>query len=274
MKIMKLGLALTCLAVFASSMLPAGAAGKTGAYMLTFMLGDVKIVSDGTTRTAVLHQSLGGGETIITGPKSMADLLMGKNGYMRIQEKSKISLASLKKAKGDPDLDMESGRVMVIKSKLAKGNRYEVKTRTNTASIRGTVFQVSDSGKESQLDVLFGSVLVNPVLNGIVQRQVGEVVEENQSLTLDQALVQDILKKKKKMTAKEMRREVRESLMKHVAEIRRSPEFQKLNDDLKKQLKEQIEKAKKELEEKGLDRKSLKKKKKKDLIREHLEGNK
>ena len=53
----------------------------------------------------------------------------------------------------DPDLDMENGGIIVIMSKLKKDDSYGVKTTTNVASVRGTMFQVAGDEAGSEVKV-------------------------------------------------------------------------------------------------------------------------
>ena len=245
--------------------------GREG-YTIIMMVGDVKIIAGGAARAAAVNDVLGGGETIVTGDNSMADVSIGEKGLMRIQEKSRITLASLKKLSDDPDLDMNRGAVMIVMSKLKKGNSYGIKTPTQAASVRGTVFQLSGDENRSQLDVLTGTVMVNPAVDGMIQHQIEESVSENQTLMLDRELVRDVLARKKKLTLAALRSEIKESLMKQVGQIRETPGFRKLNDDLKKEIHELVLQAKQDLKEKKLDRKSLKEKMKeeKEKLREDM----
>ncbi|MBN2161142.1 MAG: FecR domain-containing protein [Spirochaetes bacterium] len=242
------------------------------AYKIIMMVGDVKIESGGATATAAVNQVLEGGEVIITGAGSIADISMGGNGYMRVQENTRVKIAALAKAAGDPDVDMESGGVLVFLSKLLKSNKYEVKSRTQVASVRGTIFQVTGDRDESQLDVFAGSVVSSPVEDGIVQRQIVQMVSEGQSLNLTKLLVADVLAKKKKLTLSALRSEIKEAFMKQALQIRESPEFKKYGGrELKKQINERIEKIKQELKDKKLDTKSLKeqlKNKKEELLKD------
>ena len=228
------------------------------AYKLVMKVGTVNIITAGKTRTAIVNQYLSGSETIVTGKNSLADISMSGKGYMRIQENSKVAVASLKKAAGDPDLNMSSGKVILIMSKLSKGNRYNVGTSTTVASVRGTIFQVSGDESKTDLDVFTGQVLVNPVSGGVVQSQIAEMVSEGQSLSLDKVLVTDILAKKKKITLSALRSEVKDAFMKQALLIRETPEFKKLNLDVKTELDQRIQKIKLELKDKNLDRNSLK----------------
>lgn len=244
-------------------------AGRTYAIMVA--MGDVKVMKGGAVHAAAFNEKLTGGETIITGNASMADISMGGKGYMRIQEKSKISLAALKKRSDDPDLDMDRGGVIVIMSKLRKDDSYGVKTSTNVASVRGTMFQVNGDENESEVNVFAGSVMVNPVSNGEIQRQIAEMVAEGQSLTMNRELVLDLLAKKRTMKMSEIRREVRESFMRHINEIQATPEFKNQNVELRKIIDDRILKFKQELKDKKLDKDSLRDKLKEERDRQRKE---
>ena len=251
-------------------MLPAGHGADT--YLIRAAVGDVKVIVDGKAHTAAASENLAGGETIVTGNNSMADLIMGQKGFMRIQENSRVAVSSLMKDDDRPDLDMNSGSILVILTRLVKGGSYEVKTPTQVAAVRGTIFQVSGNDNQSQLDVLAGSVLVNPVVNGVAQRKFSQLVSENQSLTLNKVLVLEILSKKKNFKLSAMRREIKDTILKHMAHIRQSPEFQNFNKELKNEINERILKIKQEINDKKLDRESLKErlKQEQERLREQM----
>jgi hypothetical protein len=236
----------------------AASAGKK--YAIILKMGDVKVMAAGAVHDAAFNEQLTGGETIITGSASMADISMGGKGYMRIQEKSKVSLTTLKKSADDPDLNMDSGNVIVIMSKLRKDDSYGVKTSTNVASVRGTMFQVAGDESKSEVNVFSGSVLVNPVSNGEVQRQIAQMLTEGQSLNLNKALVLDLLAKKRTMKMSEIRREVRDSFMKQIGEIQAAPEFKNQSVELRKEIEDRIQRFRQELKDRKLDRESLKEK--------------
>jgi hypothetical protein len=247
-------IALIAVSMFAITPFPAH--GRDG-YRLMTALGDVKIITGKTARAAVSGENLNGGQTIATGKNSMADISLAGKGIMRIQENSKISVASLAKG-GGPDLDMEKGGVLVIMSKLSKGNTYQVKTHTQVSSVRGTIFQVAGDESRSQLDVFTGSVMVNPVADGAIQTQISEMVMEGQSLSLDKVLVRDILAKKRKLTLAAIRSEVKDAFVQQALLMRETPEFKKLNTDTRKELDDRVLKIRQEIKERRLDRKSLK----------------
>lgn len=229
-----------------------------GSYRIIMVVGDVKVAAGGETVPAAVNRELEGGETIITGQGSVADISMGGSGYMRVQENTSVTVASLAKSGGGPDADIDSGGVLVFLSKLLKGNNYEVKTRTTVASVRGTIFQVAGDEEESRVDVFAGSVMASPVKDGVIQSQIVQMVSEGQSLNLTKLLVADILAKKKKLTLSAMRSEIKEAFMKQALQIRETPEFKQQGEELKKQINERIEKIKLDLKDKKLDTGSLK----------------
>ena len=237
-------------------------------YTVITAIGDVKIVNSAGSAPARIHQALSTGDTIVTGKQSLMDLAIGKQGIMRVQENSRISVASLVKSGDEPNIDMSSGNVLVILSKLIKSDSYEVKTRTQVASVRGTIFQVSGSENESQVDVFSGQVSVNPVLNGAIQRQIAELVSQGQSASLSKLLVLDILAKKKKVTLKAIRGEMKEAFLKQALLIRSNPEYKQIAAEARKEIDDRIKQIKKELEEKKEEQKSMIQKMKQDQTRE------
>jgi len=238
----------------------AQAASGARQYKIIMMMGNVRVAAGGTVHAASFNEKLSGGETIITGSGSFADISMGGKGYMRIQENSKVALASLKKRSDDPDLDMENGNVIVIMSKLKKDDSYGVKTSTNVASVRGTMFQVAGDEAASEINVFSGTVLVNPVSNGEIQRQIAEMVTEGRSLSLNRDLVMDLMAKKKTMKLSEIRREVRDSFMKQIREIQATPDYKNQSAELRREIDDRIRKFKQELKDRKLDPDSLKEK--------------
>jgi hypothetical protein len=249
--------------------------GEDG-YTIAFVAGEVTVTMGGNTHRAAVNEVLAENALIATGSGSMADISLAGKGLMRVQENTKVSVASLKQGGTEGGMDMLYGQVMVIMSKLFKGSTYELKTSTQVASIRGTVFQVSGDENRSQLDVFSGKVMVNPVVNGIIQQQISELVSDNQSLTLDKIIVLDIIAKKRKIKLAAVRREIREALMKQVMQIDESPHSRKLNEDLKAEIRARVMEIRREMKEKNLDRKSLREKMKeeKKKIRERMEEQK
>ncbi len=234
---------------------------------IRMVLGVVTIESGGASRAAAVNDRLAGGETIMTGPNSMADVLMGERGYIRIREKSRVKIASLKKEAQESDLELSMGGVMIFLSKLARKGAYEVKSPTQVAAVRGTIFQMSGEDDGSRVDVLSGTVAVNPVADGEVKRDFTQLVSENQSLMLNRAIVLQILLGKKKFKIETMRRDIKENFRKQVEQIRQLPDFQRFSDDMKKEVNDRVLRIKEEMKEKQLDRESLKERMKQEKER-------
>lgn len=239
---------------------PASSASAGQEYRIIMMMGDVRIVTGGAAHAAEFNEKLGGGEVIITGGASMADISMGGRGYLRVRENSKVSLASLKKGANETDLSMDKGNVIVIMSKLKKSDSYEVKSSTTVASVRGTMFQVNGDEEKSEINVFGGTVMANPVVNGKIERQISEMITEGQCLALDRTMVVDILSRKKKMKMSEIRREVREAFMNNIRQIQSTPQYQKQSQELRREIDSRVEKFKQELKDRKLDRESIKEK--------------
>jgi|GEM_PF-4594157 len=64
-------------AVIAALIIVPRAEGGQQAYMVQAIVGDVKIVAGGATKAAAEGLALGGGDTVVTGRNSMADIAWG-----------------------------------------------------------------------------------------------------------------------------------------------------------------------------------------------------
>lgn len=211
-----------------------------GAYRVEMVVGDVKIISGSATRAAKVEETLGGTETIVTGKGSMADISLGDRGMLSIQENSRVSLLSAKKGSDDADLDLSSGNILVMLSKLVKGETFDVKTRTQVASVRGTSFEISGDEEESQCDVLSGTVMVHPVMEGRVRRDIAERVTEYQSVRLKRGELRDILEKRTRMRVGVMDRDRADRIMKRANRIRESRHFMRMNKNLRMEMDDRM----------------------------------
>ena len=173
--------------------------GGQPAYQVQAVVGDVKIIAGGVSKTAAEGQALGGGDTVVTGRNSMADIAWGDRGLVRVNEKTRITVASLAKKSDDPDLDMTGGSIMVMLSKLVRGESFQVKTSTQVASVRGTSFQVDADNNRSRVDVMTGAIMVHPVQDGKIFRDFAESVTEERSVSLDRSMVRDIVTRRRKI---------------------------------------------------------------------------
>lgn len=203
------------------------------------LIGEVMIVSNKTEKPAKVGDILITGDGIRTGADSIADILYGSEGIIRIQPDSNILVSSLMDpATGDSQLDMPQGRIYVTLSKLKKGD-FSVKTPTAVASVRGTSFRITADEKASRLDVVTGAVRINPVQNNAVITDVEKTVETNQTVELDEKVLKQVVEQKKEIPVREMKAEDMEEIRKEVKDIK--PEMiEKLNPEARKEIKEKV----------------------------------
>lgn len=214
-------------------------------YAIKMFAGDVKIISGGKTSAAAVDRVLADGDTIVTGRNSMTDLSFGDRGLVRVQESTRITVASLKKSAGDPDLKLSVGGILVMLSKLVKGESYQVMTNTQVAAVRGTSFQVIADGDGSQVDVLSGKIMVNPVADGTIRREIQEYVSENQSLRLNRSAVREIIAKRRKMVVSDLKKGDLDRLADKFHRIRDSRGYKRLNRGLRGEIEKRVNRIKK-----------------------------
>ena len=211
-------------------------------YTIQMVVGDVKVISGGKTTAAAVDRVLADGDTVVTGKNSLADICFGDRGLVRVQESSKVSVASLKQKADDPDLNLDSGSILMTLAKLVKGDSYQVRTNTQVASVRGTDFQVTSDTDESRVDVLSGTIQVNPVADGEVKKDIHEYVSENQSLSLNRGTIRDLIAKRRQMRASALEDKNFDSLLERFSKIRESRGFGKLNKQLQSEFQDRIKK--------------------------------
>ncbi len=203
------------------------------------MVGDVKVAAGDRERAAAVGDILAAGDTVRTGADSIADILFGDAGIMRIQAGSSVSMASIMDpATGDTRLDMPGGTVTVTLSKMKKGT-FSVKTPTAVAAVRGTTFRISADRKASRLDVVTGSVTVNLVQNNAVVPAVEKTVGTNQTVVLDEKTVKEAVELKKEIRVAELKPEEIKKIRDEVRDIK--PEvLEKLNSEARQEIKEKV----------------------------------
>lgn len=237
-------------------------------YTVAMVVGDVKIVTAGKTSAAAPDMPLSGGETILTGRGAMADISFGDSGLVRVQERSKVAVAMLAKHADDADLDLSAGSVLVMLAKLVKGETYQVRTNTQVASVRGTSFRVSAEGDRSRVDVLTGEIMVHPVADGAVRRDLREYIKEGHSITLNRGAVREILAKRRKMAVTALRERDLEGLEDRFEKLRDSRGFKRLNKNLRGEFEARIKQIKKRRADRNIGRKQVRKHKIRQRIRQ------
>lgn len=174
-------------------------------FKVQFVLGDVKITGGAGERAANQGDSVAVSEIITTGKKSVADLLYGKSGVIRINENSHVTVTSIAdKSNNDTVMDMNNGKVFLTLTKL-KGTGFKVKTPTAVASVRGTSFTVLSDKKGAKLSVVRGTVAVNPVKEGkIIEEKSVDVEAGKRTDYIDKKAVEKIIMGKMEIPVMDM----------------------------------------------------------------------
>ncbi len=258
---MKIGKCFLPAAAAAALILIPHADGAQPAYQVQAVVGDVKIISGGSESPAAEGRTLGGGETIVTGKNSMADISWGDRGLVRVDEKTKISVALLSKKSEDPDLDLSAGSVMVMLSKLVRGESFQVKTSTQVASVRGTSFEVGANGDSSRVNVITGRIMIHPVHGGRILREIGEEVGEERSVAMNRQMVREIVAKKRKIAVTALRNADLDRLTGRIDAMRKSRGFNKLNSGVRNEINRRMERRIERRRE-GIDREKQRRDKK------------
>jgi|GEM_PF-1636970 hypothetical protein len=129
-------------------------------------------VSKATGGSASITQGmvLGTGDTITTGPASTVDLNLGLNGdFLRVDPDSSLKIDNLDIANVadrtvTTQLHVNQGGITGnVVNKLTKASKYEIKSASGVAGIRGTVYSVKTdaSGRITRIVVTSGTVTFN-----------------------------------------------------------------------------------------------------------------
>lgn len=105
---------------------------------ITFVKGNVSIQRGDQKIEAAVSQEIQNGDTVITGPKSVATIVFGENSsVIEIQSDSQFRL---KDESHEKIFFQDRGSSWVLANKLVKGDKLSVHTPTSTAGVRGTKF--------------------------------------------------------------------------------------------------------------------------------------
>jgi len=174
-------------------------------FKVQFTLGDVKVAGVSGEKAASQGDQLKAGDVIITEKKSVADLVFGTSGVIRINENSRVTITSIAdKSNNNTEMNMETGKVFLTLSKL-RGTGFKVKTPTAVASVRGTSFTVLSDKKGAKLSVVKGTVAVNPVKDGkTIEDKTMDVQTGNKTDYIDKKTVERIITGKMEIPVMEM----------------------------------------------------------------------
>jgi len=174
-------------------------------FKVQFIIGDVKILKGDAEVPVAQGDLINVDDVLITKSKSYVDILFGTSGVIRVNENSKISIASIADGKNnDTTINMEQGNLLAAVSKL-KGTSFNVKAPTVVASVRGTSFNVISDESGSKLSVLKGTVTAQPVKDGnVIADKIVEVQANHKTDYITEATVEKIISDNKSITIAKM----------------------------------------------------------------------
>ncbi len=163
-------------------------------FKIQFVLGTVEIAGASGRKNPVQGDIVTAGDVITTGEKSVADLIYGTSGVIRINENSRVTVTSIAEKTGSNTvMDMDNGKVFLTLTRL-QGTGFQVKTPTAVASVRGTSFTVTSSKKGAKLAVAKGTVAVNPVKEGKIIEEMSIAVETGRTTDyIDERVVEQVI---------------------------------------------------------------------------------
>lgn len=210
------------------------------------VIGDVSLISADGEKALKPGDGVKEGDTVKTSKLAIADLVQQDSVLIRIHENSVVRVAALlSKTNNDSQLTMDKGKMYVTLSRMKKGS-FSVKTPTSVASVRGTAFRISSDNNASRLDVINGTVAVNPVKDSVIIKDVEKNIEANQCTSIDKKAVDAIITKKE-IAVEPLKPETIKEIQAEVKDIK--PEvLEKLNPDAKKEFSKNLSDAGKEKE--------------------------
>ena len=173
------------------------------------VIGDVTVTVDGADKSPQAGDKILENSVIKTGQSSLIDVNYADYGVIRINENSIMLVSDLKQ---DSMVELKKGKIFAVLSKLKKNTQFRVKTTTTVAAIRGTSFRISADEKKSRIDVLAGTVKVNPVKEGKVVEDVEKFVEKDTAVEMNEKTVDEIIEKKQEIEVSAIKPETVEEI--------------------------------------------------------------
>jgi hypothetical protein len=133
--------------------------------VVTYVSGDVNMHRGADWRVLDVDDMVSLNNRIRTESESFCELQFSDFGIIRIQENTELEVGDvyLIEEKNRVNVNLDEGKLLCKVSKLTKGEKFQVKTRTALAGVRGTEFLVETRRDESvSLAVKEGSVSVIP----------------------------------------------------------------------------------------------------------------
>lgn len=148
---------------FAVLVLPAQTVYAQKVATLEKVKGDVRIFKPGKTKGLKGRNGMAlfSKYTIkTTTAESFTDVVFKEGGTVRMMPNSEMTLASVEISQGKlkAKIDLITGKIFNVVDKLAENAYYEVKTRTATSGVKGTIFSAETTERESVFMVKEGAV--------------------------------------------------------------------------------------------------------------------
>lgn len=137
-------------------------------YTVKFLVGKVQLqTKDGKWKALKINQKIRGGEAIQTYIESRVDLVDRRGTLIKIDENSVVQMEKLlidaSEGIENSQISIKMGRLISNIRKLSsRRSKFEFKTPTATATIRGTIIGIHVSKKHTVIDVYKGRVGVKP----------------------------------------------------------------------------------------------------------------
>lgn len=176
--------------------------------------GDVKMaVGDGQPLAVKVGTKINVGDTVVTGEDSRAKIVMSDRNVINISPNTKLVIEEYTNdgRTKNVKLSLLSGKIRnnVEQKYDAKTNKFEVRTPTAVAGVRGTQFITSYDIKSKQTEVitLFGQVELRTINAGLVSKLSVNIAKGEVSRAEAAAAVPKPPEKVPKNTLKEIDRE-------------------------------------------------------------------
>jgi len=146
--------------------LSGGTEKETLHYVLDDLKGTVQIIPKGSTKpeTAGEEDSVEEGDTVVTGPGSEATLTLNEDTLFKVSENSKVVIGKLSPSGTQgfwSRLKLLGGKVLSEVEKLGETrSTFEVEAGGVVCGVRGTAFEVFNTGTDIQTNTFHGLVEV------------------------------------------------------------------------------------------------------------------
>ena len=204
------------------------------------------------------------GDKVKTEAKSEAELILDDGSMLRIEEKTLIEIVDSKIEEGTEEgkksflINLGLGKVLNnLKKLIHKESRYNIKTQTAVAGVRGTEFSVESQKDKTEVAVFEGEVDVSaPIISGQsvrVSQDQQTLVEKGKAPLTPQALSKKSRLYRENIVAKFRQRVEQNRLRLEEIRNRRQVKIEAMKkkvEDFKERTQEKIQQQKEKKEEK------------------------